>query len=123
MTLQSTIVAGNYYSQDVVADTVLTISGDHNLVGTVSKAGLPGDTIRTNPMLGGFGNYGGGRRSVSLLPGSPAIDAGIDANFHVLTYDERGAPFSRKLGGAVDIGAYEFDPSPIFANGFEKLEN
>jgi hypothetical protein len=24
-----------------------------------------------------------------------------------LTFDQRGAPFQRKLGGAVDIGAFE----------------
>jgi fibronectin-binding autotransporter adhesin len=123
MTLQSTIAFANANHPDFSADTALTIAGDHNLVGTVAQAMLPGDTLHDDPLLGPVGNYGGARQTVPLLRGSPAIDAGIDTNYRALVYDERGAGHSRNLGAAVDIGAFEFDPDPIFANGFEKLEN
>jgi hypothetical protein len=123
MTLQSTLAYGNSGVADFAADTAVTIAGDHNLVGRVSQAILPSDTLHGDPLLGPLSDYGGGRRTVPLLRGSPAIDTGIDTNFRALTYDERGAGFARDLGAAVDIGAYEFDPDMIFANGFEKLEN
>jgi len=123
MTLQSTIAYANANHADVAADTALAIGGDHNLVGTVAQAMLPGDTLRGDPLLGAVGYYGGPRQTVPLLSGSPAIDAGIDTNYRALVYDERGAGHSRDLGAAVDIGAFEFDPDPIFYNGFEKLEN
>jgi hypothetical protein len=123
MTLQSTLAYANSGYADFAADTAVTVTGDHNLVGRVSQAMLSSDTLHDDPLLGPLADYGGGRRTVPLLLGSPAIDAGIDTNFRALTYDERGAPFARNLGAAVDIGAYEFDPGIIFANGFEKLEN
>jgi hypothetical protein len=127
MTLQSTISFSNYGhgdgNYDVFSDTPLTIAGDHNLVGSVLRATLPGDTKTDNPSFGDFGFHGGPRKSLPLLKGSPAIDAGIDSNNPILGSDERGAGYQRNLGNAVDIGAYEFDPDPIFANGFEKLEN
>jgi hypothetical protein len=41
-----------------------------------------------------------------LLPGSPAINAG--SNPLGLTTDQRGGGFPRVLGGAADMGAYEY---------------
>ena len=48
----------------------------------------------------------------TLLPGSPAIDAGnnalaVDANGDPLTSDQRGDGYARIVGSAVDIGAVE----------------
>ena len=47
---------------------------------------------------------------MALLPGSPAIDAGVnsfalDAQGNALTTDQRG--FARISGAKVDLGAYE----------------
>lgn len=51
----------------------------------------------------------------ALLVGSPAINAGsnalaVDQNGSPLTFDQRGAGFSRISGGSVDIGAFEVQP-------------
>lgn len=129
MTLQSTIVFGNSSAStvgsqyDFYADPGVTLAGDHNLIGTINLSMSSTFAIHDDPMFGNFGFNGGPRKSLSLLRGSPAIDAGISTAYPPLVYDERGSPASRNLGNAVDIGAYEFDPDPIFKNGFEKLEN
>jgi Ca2+-binding RTX toxin-like protein len=52
---------------------------------------------------------GGPTRTLALLPNSIAIDSG--ANPGSLAYDQRGAPFPRVVGGAPDIGAFEFHPA------------
>jgi hypothetical protein len=62
--------------------------------------------------LGTIGNYGGPTQTIPLLPGSPAIDAGSNANAvdptnngAALTTDQRGNP--RFVNTTVDIGAFE----------------
>ena len=60
-------------------------SGSHNLIGgTAAAAGL-----------GSLGDYGGPTLTFALLPGSPAIGAGVisnDPQGHPITVDQRGAP-------------------------------
>ena len=81
-----------------------------NLVGTASNP--------INPMLGPLQNNGGPTKTMALLPGSPAINAGNNAEAIdwsssaqvVMTTDQRGPGYSRITGGTVDIGAYEFTP-------------
>ncbi len=46
-----------------------------------------------------------------LMIGSPAINAG-DGSPPLPEYDQRGDPFSRIFGGAIDMGAFEFQ-SPL----------
>ena len=59
-----------------------------------------------NPLLAPLGNYGGPTRTMPLLPGSPAIDAGSNAAVPAaVTSDQRGLP--RIVNGKVDIGAFE----------------
>jgi hypothetical protein len=56
---------------------------------------------------------GGPTKTVALLSGSPAIDAGSDAVLgspYSLTTDQRGAGHARKQGTHVDIGAFEHAP-------------
>ncbi len=65
---------------------------------------------RTDPGLAPLGDYGGPTRTMTLLPGSRALDAGInanalDANGQPLTTDQRGLP--RFVGTKVDLGAVE----------------
>ncbi len=55
-----------------------------------------------NLLLGPLGNYGGQTQTMPLLPGSPAIDAGI-SGAGIPTTDQRGKP---RVGGT-DIGAFE----------------
>jgi hypothetical protein len=67
----------------------------------------------TNPKLGALKNNGGPTNTRALISGSPAIDAGnncvvvpgCNGDFF---YDQRGLGFPRKVGRAVDIGAFEY---------------
>ncbi len=90
-TLTNTIVAGNsggdFWGR-------VPYSGSHDLVG--------GD-----PLLAPLGNYGGPTQTMALLPGSPAIGAGIAADYPgtstPITTDQRGEP----LAALPDIGAFQ----------------
>src|SRR5262249_11183309 len=61
------------------------------------------DLVNTDPLLGPLADNGGPALTMALLPGSPAIDAGISING--VTTDQRGVP--RPQGIAPDIGAFE----------------
>ncbi len=64
------------------------------------------DMLDVEPMLGSLDDNGGTTLTVALLPGSPAIDAGINT-FDIPDFDQRGPGFPRVVNGAVDIGAFE----------------
>ena len=66
----------------------------------------PTDLVNTDPLLGKPENNGGPTGTEALLPGSPAIDAGISVAG--ITTDQRGAP--RPLSGTTDIGAFQVQP-------------
>src|SRR5205807_9137640 len=76
----------------------------------------PGDQINIDPMLGPLQDNGGPTFTHSLMPGSPAIDAG-DPNFTPPPfYDQRGSSFWRVRNGRIDVGSFEVQsgttPSP-----------
>ncbi len=83
---------------------VVTSSG-HNLIGNSSGGSgfVASDLLNLNPLLAALGNYGGPTASMTLLPGSPAIDAGDNTNAPAT--DQRG--FSRIVNHTIDIGADE----------------
>src|SRR5262249_12782535 len=67
-------------------------SNGHNLLGNTTDAtGFTGtgDLTGLNPMLAALADNGGPTRTMKLLPGSPAIDAGVAAG---ATFDQRGKP-------------------------------
>ena len=67
-------------------------------------------------MLGPLQDNGGPTMTMALLPGSPAIDAGVPVAG--ITTDQRG--ISRSISGLPDIGAFEYAAltmSPIVVNG------
>jgi hypothetical protein len=71
-----------------------------------------GDQINTNPLLGPLQDNGGPTFTHSLLPGSPAIDAG-DPNFTPPPdYDQRGPGFPRVVNGEIDVGSFEIQSAP-----------
>jgi hypothetical protein len=120
VTLSSTIVAGNHPTTGGdVEGPVLAVS-DHNLIGndtglTGITNGVNGNLIGTaatpiNPLLGPLQFNGGPTRTHALLAGSPALNKGFDAVG--LASDQRGIPFLRLSGVAVDIGAFEVQPNP-----------
>ena len=126
-TLRNTIIAGNNPSgpptpapevSDIFIDGVsgILISAGYNLIGTTTGA-APGsfiatDLLNANPKLGPLQNNGGPTLTMALLPGSPAIDAGSNANLlSSMTTDQR-VFMARIINGGVsatvDIGAYEY---------------
>src|SRR5205085_11466807 len=81
-------------------------SQGHNLIETVSDFFISeqGDITGQDPLLDPvLRNNGGTTQTHALLPSSPAINAGSNANTPVT--DQRGLP--RIVAGAIDIGAYE----------------
>ncbi len=96
------------------------VIGDHNLIGAADPAiVLPPDTLQDNPLLQPLTWNGGPTETLALTQGSPAIDTG--ANPLGFATDQRGPGFSRVIGNAADIGAYEVQtlPDVIFVDGFD----
>jgi hypothetical protein len=132
ITLHDTIVAGNAarngargpdFAGTVKPSVLVVIAGvtyneGFNLIGdgTGSKGftnGLNGDQVGTarspiSARLGVLENNGGPTRTLALLPGSPAINAGDPNNTASLpAFDQRGFGFPRIVANRVDIGAIE----------------
>jgi hypothetical protein len=109
-TLQNSILANNSSANCVGSVT----SKGYNLSSDDSCAfNGPGDLNNIDPMLGPLRANGGPTKTMALLPGSPAIDAGnqsgcTDGQGHLLKTDQRGMPrpdWEDKTG--CDMGAYE----------------
>ena len=101
LTLNNSIVANSPGGGDLVG----AFTGSNNLT-NVAVA------------LGPLQFNGGPTRTMALLPGSPAIDAGgntlaVDAQGNPLTTDQRG--LARVSGAAVDIGAFEIQAPALTA--------
>jgi hypothetical protein len=127
--LRSSIVAGNAVVENAIRSennicTVIynlsrpiTITGSRNIV-PASGAALPADTGSVCPLLGPLRDNGGPTPTRALTSGSPAVDAGDPQP--AAEYDQRGAPYTRVIGAASDVGAYELDTSEIiFGGGFD----
>lgn len=105
--LHDSIVAGND-AKDGGHDLYgyLTSSG-FNLIGSTGGGGgfVATDLLNVDPMLGPLVDNGGPTQTMSLLPGSPAINTGD--NTDAPEFDQRGPGFLRIVNGTVDIGAFE----------------
>lgn len=106
LALTQSIVAGNTAPNgaDIFNDGTIDRTGT-NLVQFTQNA-LGGSVtgaaaINQPPLLAPLGNYGGSTKTMALLPGSPAVNAG--SFLAGLTIDQRGFP----TVGSPDIGAYE----------------
>ena len=75
------------------------------------------DRVNLDPGLVALADNGGPTKTMALLSGSPAIDQVIVNAATCSGTDQRGV--ARPLGVRCDIGAFELDSDPIFANGFE----
>jgi hypothetical protein len=116
-TIYNTLVAGNGGVSDV---TGAFTSLGHNLIGVGNSGSGFGssDLVGTgaspiDPKLAPLANNGGPMPTVALLSGSPALDAGGDAN--APTADERDV--ARPQGTHVDIGAFELQVPISFSLG------
>jgi hypothetical protein len=125
VTLEDTIIAVNTAANGLGDNTgaptpgpnvdgAVTSNG-HNLLGTATEAtGFTGtgDQTGANPMLAPLADNGGPTQTMKLLPGSPAIDAGVAAG---ATFDQRGMPrtvddpgvANAATSDGTDIGAFE----------------
>jgi len=113
VTLNNTIVANRTSGGDIAG----TVSGSSNFIDDSATAGgltqgFNGNIVGVKPLLGPLADNGGPTQTMDLLPGSPAIDAGSNAQAVglggiPLTTDQRGTGFARTLNGMVDIGAFE----------------
>ncbi len=127
--LTDTIVAGNTNSVGASADIAGpgNVSGRYNLIGPGGSGGLVNGvygnivlTSLTGLGLAPLGNYGGPTQTMALLPGSPAIGAGVIAgypgNFMTpITTDQRGLPLDSPNP---DIGAFQNQGSPLLGLTF-----
>jgi hypothetical protein len=109
ISLSSNIIYGNSTADTVnFACSSTTLTGNNNVIGVAggsgSYAGVTG-TITANPLLAALANNGGNTQTHALGSGSPAIDAGNNAQ--ALVTDQRGAGFPRTVGAGTDIGAFE----------------
>ncbi len=125
--LDHSIVAGNW-NLGAVSTTPDDVAGQvdpaslFNLIGwgagmtgisTGSNGNRVGSTTRIDPLLGPLQNNGGPTMTQALLPGSPAIDKGINPNPPAT--DQRGCP--RVANFVSDLGAYEVQVPMANAGG------
>ncbi len=104
-----TIVAGNAQTGgDIAGNGAARVVGSFNLIGAGGSGGIVGGTDgnivltgSTGPGLAPLGNNGGPTQTMALLPGSPAIGAGVALK--IAPTDQRGDP----LDTPPDIGAYQ----------------
>jgi len=128
--LRNTIVSGNVPAgSDIVVDTFSNSpTAQYSLLGSAQNILAFNDPANHNvfsdaPGLGPLEDNGGPAWTHALLPNSPALSAGSAAlamfSGQPLEFDQRGPGFARVFGGAVDIGAFEDQSDPLFADGFE----
>lgn len=131
LTLHNTIVVdnltntgdtetGDSYEPYDIAGTISPASS-HNVIGTFESGGggvtngVNGNRVGVTPAqvkLGPLASNGGPTKTMALLPGSIAINAGSNARAvgpdgKPLTTDQRGSGFPRIVGGTVDVGAFD----------------
>jgi hypothetical protein len=120
---------GGLFGPATLENTIMFFNTPNNCYGTVIDGGgnlswpdttCPG--LHANPMLGPLQFNGGPTPTLALLPGSPAIDAGLNSN--CVRTDQRGYP--RPVDGngdhqpVCDIGAYEYNAYVLQSPSFEQ---
>ena len=102
--LQNTIVSAGVGDPGVENCSSGVVSLGHNLENrNQCGLGAPGDLIRKDPVLGPLQDNGGPAPTMSLAPGSPAIDTAGATSCPAT--NARGV--LRPAGGSCDIGAFE----------------
>ncbi|MEO7324756.1 MAG: choice-of-anchor Q domain-containing protein [Dokdonella sp.] len=108
---------------NINAANAATAAISFSVLGTSASAAFTGNSnvFSDTPGLGSLANNGGPTKTMALLAGSVAIDAGsnalaLDADAQPLTTDQTSS--ARIVNDTVDIGAYEFGDR-IFFNGFD----
>src|SRR5262249_5210956 len=116
VTLHNTLVAGNVHGDELFLFSppddihgLVAAASTSNLIGTGGSRGLTHGTNGNlvgiaDPLLAPLADNGGPTLTHALLGGSPAINAGNNAQASGDS-DQRGVP--RRAGARVDIGAVE----------------
>jgi hypothetical protein len=120
--LGSLTLRHNIFADNGLRDCALSpgqfLNGLNNIIGLDTLCNyvpLPGDLVGTSPvsidpMLSPLADNGGETWSRSLLPGSPAIDAGDPAGCgdtnRIFQWDQRGSGYPRHVN-TCDLGAFE----------------
>jgi CSLREA domain-containing protein len=109
--LQNTIIANNTPGN---CTGLAPVSLGSNLDSGISCFLSAGDLSNIDPMLGFLTFNGGPTLTQTLLPGSPAIDAGDDDACPATDQRGYGRPYDGNNDGTAqcDIGAVEVQPSP-----------
>lgn len=113
--VNSTILAENRdvwspETSDLAASPQSSLAINYSLVGVASGNFSGRDNlIGVDPQLEPLADNGGPTRTHALSPSSPAINAAFVPRTGPFAsqWDQRGPGFARRLGGQVDIGAYE----------------
>jgi hypothetical protein len=110
-TRNSIIAANTAFSAPDVYGTLASLG--YNLIGnTQGGTGFdPTDLLNVNPLLGPLQDNGGPTKTMALLAGSPALNAGNPAQLGVA--DQRGVVRT----GGVNIGAYQASASVLTLTG------
>ncbi|MGI8494556.1 MAG: choice-of-anchor Q domain-containing protein [Pyrinomonadaceae bacterium] len=126
--LNNTIVAGNSvadassspdFKGAVAPESSFNLIGNGQGTNGITNADANSNQVGSSaspidPKLGPLADNGGATQTHSLLPGSPAINAGNNTN--APDTDQRG--FARIVGGTIDIGAYESETPPCTYSTF-----
>ncbi len=129
--LTDTIVSGNTDPSGASDITGSDVTGSFNLVGTGGSGGLGNGqsgnivlTSLTGFVLAPLGNNGGPTQTIALLPGSPAIGAGVIADYPgtttPITTDQRGEPLDTP---DPDIGAFQTQPGTLITLSFSGISD
>ena len=132
--LNNTIVAGNTASGGSGSEFGgASVTGSNNLIGDANSSGgfvngSNGNIVGVSDLSAvlawsastgkpALADNGGPTRTIALVPGGAAIDAGsnalaVDSQGQPLTTDQRGSGYDRIINGIVDIGAYEYSYAP-----------
>ena len=125
VTLSNTIIANSPSGGDCGIISGVITDGGHNL-DSDDTCGLDeanGSIPGVDPLLGPLQDNGGPTFTHALLPDSPAIDAGDDAQCPPT--DQRGVP--RPIDGdgdgnpVCDIGSFEFEPGQLVVTTLEDV--
>jgi hypothetical protein len=120
--VRNTIVSGNtaVNGRDINAGVVdVNFSAIGSAAGWTPSATSGGNLPPgTNLALGPLQNNGGPTHTHEPGPNAPPVNAGDPIFVPPPDFDQRGAGFSRVIGGLIDIGAVERNPVPIALQGF-----
>lgn len=87
------------------SNNLISVDSGHDIINGINANQVGSASFNLDPLLGELQNNGGFSATHALLPGSPAINTGL--NFYHTNNDQRGLGFIRTVGEGTDIGAFE----------------